>query len=172
MRDGEFVEALPPMKESRESPSAVSSGSGLVVAGGAPQESLLCGSVQRWPVDDCSLPTECRPGMQSALHGDTWYLITLSGEYSVRRYNRSYLDPTSHHGRRYLMLLIAVQLLPSLVATSLVRWRRGYGGPTTAIYAFSSSTQSWNMLLIMPLSLGMPTAVVLSKRTTDCEQWC
>ena len=34
MRDGQFVEALPPMKERRQSPSAVSSGSSLVVAGG------------------------------------------------------------------------------------------------------------------------------------------
>ena len=37
-----------------------------------------------------------------------------------------------------------------------------YGGPTTAIYAFSSSTQSWKHAADLPLSLGMPTAVVLS----------
>ncbi len=34
MRDGRFVETLPPLKKIRNSPSAVSSGSALVVAGG------------------------------------------------------------------------------------------------------------------------------------------
>ena len=56
MRNGKFIEVLPRMNEKRESPSAVSSGSALVFY----KRSLFCGSVHRWSVDDCSLPTKCR----------------------------------------------------------------------------------------------------------------
>ncbi len=69
------------------------------------------------------------------------------------------------------MLLIAVQLLPSLVAVSCPL-EEGLRRPTTAIYAFSSTvTQSWEHAADLPLVTGLPTAVVLSKRTTYCEQY-
>ena len=63
MRDGQFVEALPPMKEKRESLSAVSNGSALVVAGGCDASEFLS-SVEvfkdgQWTTA-CSLPTKYR----------------------------------------------------------------------------------------------------------------
>ncbi len=82
MRDGQFVEALPPMKETRCSPSAVSSGSALVVAGGRNTSGDLF-SVEvfkdgQWTTAP-SLPiAECF--LKSALHGDQWYLITSLGK--------------------------------------------------------------------------------------------
>ncbi len=82
MRDGQFVETLPPMKESRRSPSAVSSGSALVVAGGGNISGVLS-SVEvfkdgQWKTAP-SLPS-AEYDMQSALHGDQWYLITVVGK--------------------------------------------------------------------------------------------
>ncbi len=78
MRGGQFVETLPPMKERRSSPSAVSSGSALVVAGGlgipgdlSSVELLKDGQWTTAP----SLPSAGYE-MKSALHGDQWYLIT------------------------------------------------------------------------------------------------
>ena len=78
MRDGQFVEVLPPMKERRVLPSAVSSGSALVVAGGWSTSGALF-SVEvfkdgHWTTAP-SLPS-VGYGMKSALHGDQWYLIT------------------------------------------------------------------------------------------------
>ena len=78
MRDGQFVEILPPMNERRSSPSAVSSGSALVVAGGWNTSGGLS-SVEvfkdgQWTTAP-SLPSiGC--SMKSTLHGDQWYLIT------------------------------------------------------------------------------------------------
>ncbi len=79
MRDGQFVETLPPMKERRSSPSAVSSGSVLVVAGGWDGASGVISSVEvfkdgQWTTAP-SLPS-AGSHMKSALHGDQWYLIT------------------------------------------------------------------------------------------------
>ena len=81
LRDGEFVETLPPMREKRSSPSAVSSGSELVVAGGWGTSGELS-SVEmfrdgRWTTGP-SLPT-AGDDMKSALHGDMWYLIQQNG---------------------------------------------------------------------------------------------
>ena len=82
LRDGEFVETLPPMREKRYSLSAVSSGSELVVAGGVGTSGLLS-SVEvlrdgRWTTGP-SLPT-AGYDMRSALHGDMWYLIQRNGK--------------------------------------------------------------------------------------------
>ena len=79
MRDGQFVEVLPPMKERRE---AVSGRSALIVAGGLGISGHLS-SVEvfkdgQWTTAP-SLPST-RSGMQSALHGDQWYLITSLGK--------------------------------------------------------------------------------------------
>ena len=162
MRDGEFVEALPPMIESRESPSAVSSGSALFVAGGYDSSEFLS-SVEvfkdgRWTTAP-SLPC-AGSGMQSALHDDQWYLITRQGK------------------------VFCVSLLSLISGADQSPWETlpnapnsgsaavFFGGhllsieeggerkPTTAIHAFSSSTQSWIHVADM-LLLGLPTAVVL-----------
>ncbi len=164
MRDEEFVETLPPMKERREFSSAVSSGSGLVVAGGWGTSGILS-SVEvfkdgQWTTAP-SLPS-AEPFMQSALHGDTWYLITsfekvfctslqslISGSdqspWETLPDIPNYCSAAAFFGGRLLSV-----------------GGEDYGGPTTAIYAFSSSTQSWKHAADLPLSLGMPTDVVLS----------
>ncbi len=119
MRDGQFVEALPPMKKGRHLLFAVSSGSALVVAGGLGTLKDLS-SVEvfkdgQWTTAP-SLPIATSM-FKSALHGDQWYLISLRKVF--RTSLQSLIsDPTSHHGRRCLMLLMAGQLLPSLVAIS------------------------------------------------------
>ena len=82
LRDGEFVETLPPMREKRNRLSAVSSGSELVVAGGW-GTSGWSSSVEvfrdgRWTTGP-SLPT-AGSNMKSALHGDMWYLIQQNGK--------------------------------------------------------------------------------------------
>ena len=82
LRDGEFVETLPPMREKRSKPSVVSSGSELVVAGGVGTSGELS-SVEvfrdgRWTTGP-SLPT-AGSYMTSALHGDLWYLIRQYGK--------------------------------------------------------------------------------------------
>ena len=82
LRDGEFVETLPPMREKRSRLSAVSSGSELVVAGGCEISGVLS-SVEvlrdgRWTTGP-SLPT-AGGNMKSALHGDMWYLIQYNGK--------------------------------------------------------------------------------------------
>ena len=77
MIDDEFRKLLPPMKEKRESSSAVSSGSVLVVAGGY-GDSRLLSSVEvysggQWTYGH-TLPDACSD-MKSALYGDRWILI-------------------------------------------------------------------------------------------------
>ncbi len=145
MRDGQFVEALPPMKERRESPSAVSSWSALVVAGGSDASGDLS-SVEvfkdgQWTTAP-SLPS-AGSILQSALHGVQWYLITYQGK------------------------IFCVSLLALILGADQSPWETlpdalsvgggGYGDPTTAIYAFSFSIQSWVHVADMPLSLGLPS---------------
>ncbi len=162
MRDGQFIEVLPPMKERRRFQSAVSSGSALVVAGGRNTSGHLS-SVEvfkdsQWTTAP-SLPDEgC--SMQSALHGDQWYLITYQGK------------------------VFCVSLLSLISGDDLSPWETlpddapnscsaaaffggcllsigggGYREPTTAIYAFSIS---WVYVADLP-KRGFPTAVVLSR---------
>ncbi|XP_064401995.1 uncharacterized protein LOC135347836 isoform X2 [Halichondria panicea] len=160
MRDGQFVETLPPMIESRESASAVSDGSALVVAGGCDTSGELS-SVEvfkdgQWTTVP-SLPS-AGSVMQSALHGDQWYLITYQGKIFCVS----------------LLLLISGsdqsswETLPD--APNSCSAAAFFGGcllsigggdnrnPTTAIYALSSSTQSWVHAADLPLSLGLPTS--------------
>ena len=162
MRDGEFVEALPLMKEKRESPSAVSSGSALVVAGGWDASENLS-SVEvfkdgKWTTAP-SLPS-AGSVMQSALHGDQWYLIRDQGEvFCVSLLSLiSGADPSPW------------ETLPdapnSCSAASFFGGRLlsigggGHSNYTTAIYAFSTFTQSWVHVADLPV-LGLPTALVL-----------
>ena len=163
MRDGHFVETLPPMKERRCSPSAVSSWSALVVAGGCDASGDLS-SVEvfkdgQWMTAP-SLPDE-GSGMQSALHGDQWYLITYQGEI----FRVSLLSLIS--GSDQLPWETLPDAPNSYSAAAFFGGRllsiggQNYGGPTTTIYAFSTFTQSWEHVADLP-GLGLPIAVVLS----------
>ncbi len=167
MRDGQFVEILPPMEESRESPSAVSSGSALVVAGGCDASNDLS-SVEvfkdgQWTTAP-SLP-KAGSYMQSALHDDQWYLITYQGKV----FCVSLLSLISGGDGDQSPWKTSTLDAPIAAAfcffgshlLSIGGWR--HSNPTTAIYAFSSSTRSWVHVADLPRqSLGLPTAVVMS----------
>ncbi len=162
-----FVETMPPMKERRYTPSAVSSGPALVVAGGCDASGDLS-SVEVFKdgqgTTAPSLPSEGpRSVMQSALHGDQWYLITYQGKVFCVS---------------LLSLISGADLSPwetlrdapnNCSATAFFGGRLlSIGGgdhrkPSTTIYAFSPSTQSWVYVADLPvLGLPLPTAVVLS----------
>ena len=165
MRDGQFV-ALPPMKERRESPSAVSSWSALVVAGGCDASGDLS-SVEvfkdgQWTPAP-SLPS-AGSGMQSALHGDQWYLKTYQGKVFcvsllslISGSDQSPWETLPYAPNRYSAAAFFGGRLLSIGGGN-------YRNPTTTIYAFSSSTQSWLHVADLPLSLDLPTAVVLSSK--------
>ncbi len=163
MRDGEFVETLPPMKVRRESPSAVSSGSALVVAGGCDASGDLS-SVEvfkdgQWTTAP-SLPS-AGSVMQSALHGDQWYLITYQGKVVCVSLLSliSGSDPSP-----WETLPDAPNYSPAtaFLCGHLVSIGKGsHSSLTTTIYAFSSSTQSWVYVADMPLLLGLPMAAVV-----------
>ena len=165
MRDGEFVEALPPMKERRESPSAVSSGCALVVAGGEDTSGALS-SVEvfkdgQWTTAP-SLPSADYDVM-SALHGDQWYLITCLGKV----FRTSLQSLISGFDQSPWETLPDVPNSWSAAAFCSGRLLSIGGGddrnPTTAISAFSSttSTQLWEHVTDMPVSLTRSSAVVL-----------
>ncbi len=164
MRGGQFVEVLPPMMERRHSPSAVSSGSALVVAGGK-KTSRVISSVEvfkdgQWTTAPSLPNAEC--GMKSALHGDQWYLITYLGKV-FRTSLQSLISgsdqspwetlPDAHNN--YSAAAFFGGCLLSIGGED-------YRNPKTAIYAFSSSTQSWEHAADdMPVPLSASSAVVL-----------
>ncbi len=161
MRDGQFVEVLPPMNERRVSPSAVSSGSALVVAGGWGTSGLLS-SVEvfkdgQWMTAP-SLPSAGH-NMQSALHGDQWYLITNEGKVFCASLQSliSGADKSPW------------ETLPD--APNRFSAAAFFGGHLLSIggdiHALSTFTQSWERAWeraadLSLLSLGRPLAVVLS----------
>ncbi len=162
MRDGQFVEALPPMKEIRRSPSAVSSGSALVVAGGL-GTTVALSSVEvfkdgQWTTAP-SLPL-AGYDRKSALHGDQWYLICLrkifrtSLQSLISGSDQSPWETLPDAPNRYSAAALFGGRLLSIGGGD-------YGNPTTAISAFSSSTQSWEHVADMPLPLKYSSAVVL-----------
>ncbi len=163
MRDGQFVEVLPPMKERRRSPSAVSSGSALVVAGGLGTSGALS-SVEvfkdgQWTTAP-SLPSAGYE-MKSALHGDQWYLITVQGNvFCASLQSLISGDDKSPW-----------EMPPNANPFSAAAFFGGHllsigGGfsTTTTIHAFSTFTQSWEHVADLPLSLSTPTAVVRSSK--------
>ncbi len=164
MRDGQFVETLPPMKERRGSPSVVSSGSVLVVAGGRNISGDLS-SVEvfkdgQWTTAP-SLPS-AGSGMQSALHGDQWYLIT----YQRKVFSTSLQSLISGADKSPWETLPDAPNHFSAAAFfggHLLSIGGNFPGSTT-INAFSTFTQSWGHAVDLPLSLSMPTAVVLSSK--------
>ena len=120
LRNGEFVETLPPMREKRYRPSVVSSDSILVVAGGFGNSAVYLSSVEvfkdgQW-ITAPSVPTV--DYTVSAHHGDMWYLMNTSVMYSVLLYILFCPKNTSHHGRHYQALHMIVLLLLFLVADS------------------------------------------------------
>ncbi len=159
LRDGQFVEALPPMKERRESPSAVSCGSALVVAGGCDASGNLS-SVEmfkdgQWTTAP-SLPS-VGSVMQSALHGDQWYLITSLGKV-FHTSLQSLISGADQSPWETLPDAPNSRSASAFFGGCLLSiGGENYRNP---IYAFSSSSQSWKHVADLPL-MGLPTAVVL-----------
>ncbi len=167
MRDGQFVETLPPMKESRESLSAVSSGSALVVAGGYGTTRGLS-SVEvfkdgQWTTAP-SLPSiGC--SMKSALHGDQWYLITplrkvfrTSLQSLISRANQSPWETLPDVPNRCSAAAFFGGHLLSIGGGG------DYWKSTTIIHAFSPSTQSWEPVADLPMPLGWPTVFLSNEQ--------
>ncbi len=165
MRDTHFVEALPPLKETRESPSVVSSGSALIVAGGWGTPGDLS-SVEvfkdgQWTTAP-SLPS-AEFGVQSALHGDQWYLITGQGKVFCASL-QSLISGADQLPWETLPDAPNQFLAAAFFGRHLLSIGGSFPNPTN-IHAFSTFTQSWEHaadLPLMPPSLGMPTVVVLS----------
>ena len=166
MANGQFVETLPPMKERRSSPSAVSSESALVVAGGWDDSGALS-SVEvfkdgQWTTAPSLPSAACR--MKTALHGDQWYLITFHGQVFCASLQS--LISGAHQSPWQTLLVSDAPNQYSAAAYFgghfLSIGRVIYPNPTTPIHAFSFSTQSWEHLADLPVLLGLPTAGVLS----------
>ncbi len=161
MRDGRFVETLPPMKERRRSLSAVSSGSALVVARGEWATSVEVFKDGQWTTAPF-LPS-AGSDMKSALHGDQWYLITSFGKVFcaslqslVSGGNQSPSETLPDAPNRCSAAAFFGGHLLSIGGED-------YHNHTTTIHAFSPSTQSWEHVADLPLPLDRPTAVVLSR---------
>ena len=165
MRDGQFVEVLPPMKERRDSPSAVSSGSVLIVAGGRNISGALF-SVEvfkdgQWTTAP-SLPS-ADYDMRSALHSDQWYLITNLGKVFCASL-QSLISGADQLPWETLPDAPNHFSATAFFGGHLLSIGGGIPDPTT-IHAFSTFTQSWEHVADLPLLLyGMPTAVVLSSK--------
>ncbi len=165
MRDGQIVEVLPPMKERRESPSAVSSGPALVVAGGSGTSGLLS-SVEvfkdgHWTTAP-SLPSAGHD-MQSALHGDQWYLITNEGKVFCASLH-SLISGADKSPWETLPDLPHRFSAAAFFGGHLLSIGRGNSFPSIAdIHALSTFTQSWERAADLSLLIqGRPLAVVLS----------
>ncbi len=164
MRDGQFVEALPLMKERRRSPSAVSSGSALIVAGGLGIISGDLSSVEvfkdgQWTTAP-SLPSAAYE-MKSALHGDQWYLITLLGKVFCASL-QSLISGADKSPWETLPDAPNQFSAAAFFGGHLLSIGGGFPNPTTIIYTFSTFTQSWGHVADLPLSMLRPTVVVLS----------
>ena len=152
LRDGEFVETLPPMKEKRSRSSAVSSGSELVVAGGlgSTGTSEMLSSVEvfrdgRWTAGP-SLPT-AGDNMKSALHGDMWYLIQRNGNVFCTSIH-SLLSKEDQSPWKTLPNTPNSGSAAAFFGGSLL----SIGGFTSAICAYSTSSQSWEYVADLPIS--------------------
>ena len=165
VRDGQFVETLPPMKERRRSPLAVSSGSALVVAGGRNISGLLS-SVEvfkdgQWTTAP-SLPSAGYV-MESALHDDQWYLITYEGNVFCTSLH-SLMSGTDQSPWETLPNTPIEFSAAAFFGDRLL----SIGGsddrhPTTTIHAFSPVSQSWDHVIDLPsIPIDWPTAAVLS----------
>ncbi len=163
MKDGDFHESHPPMKEALRSPSVVSTGSALVVAGGCGTSADLS-SVEvlkdgQWTTAP-SLPY-AGSEMKSALHGDLWYIIQEN--QNVFRVSLQLLtsgtvsspwetlpDPPNE----YSAVAIFGGRLLSIGGGE-------YGKLTTGIHTLSSSSHSWEHVADLPIPVRRSSAVVL-----------
>ena len=162
LKDGEFKETLPPMREMRVSPSAVSSGSVLAVAGGHGTSEKLS-SVEvfkdgQWTTAP-SLPT-AGSWMKSALHEDQWYLFQWNGSV-YRTFIHSLLSNEDQSPWETLPDTLKRWSAVAFFGDHLLSVGRGDGLTTTsAIHAFSSSSQSWEHVADLPIPLSSTTATV------------
>ncbi len=166
MRDGQFVETLPPMKERQRSPSAVSSGSALIVAGGKNTSGRELSSVEvfkdgQWTTAP-SLPS-AGYDMMSALHGDQWYLITFQGKVFSTSL-QSLISGADKSPWETLPDAPNHYSAAAFFGSHLLSIGGGFPNPTPTIHAFSTFTQSWECVADLPLSLSWSTAVVLSSK--------
>ena len=162
LRDGEFVETLPPMREKRSRSSAVSSGSELVVAGGWGTSGELS-SVEvfrdgRWTIGP-SLPT-AGSVMKSALHGDMWYLIQRNGKVFCTSIH-SLLSKEDQSPWKTLPDTPNKYSAAAFFGGHLLSIGGGdYRNTTSSIHAFSTSSQSWEHMADLPVLLSESAAVV------------
>ena len=165
LKDGEFVETLPPMREKRHSPSVVSSESVLVVAGGGHGgTSEWLSSVEvfkdgRWMKARSSLPT-AGSWMKSALHGDQWYLFQQNGNV-LKTCIHSLLSEEGQSPWEILTDAPNVYSASAYFSDHLLSIGGGDGlTPTSAIHAFSSTSKSWEHVADLPLPLNAMTTAV------------
>ena len=165
MRDGQFVEALPPMKERRSSPSAVSSGSALVVAGGYGTSGALS-SVEvfkngQWT----TAPSIPRAGydMKSDLHGDQWYLLmSMAGKvFHVSLQSLISGDDQSPWATLPSTPMNRFSATAFFGGYLLSIGGGDYPNPSRTIYAFSTFSQPWVHVANLPVRLAQSSAVVL-----------
>ena len=174
MIDSEFQEVLPPLKEKRRSPSAVSSGSVLVVAGG------LDGSVTRslssvevynngqWTYRQ-SLPSRCYH-MKSVLYGDKWILIGGEGQgtkvYCVSL--QSLVSGTEQSPWETLPDAPFDYSAAALFGSRILSIGGvNYTNVTSSMHAYSPDTQSWihegglNQPLYKACAIVLPTGELM-----------
>ena len=169
LRDGQFVETLPPMREKRSSPYAVGNGSILAVAGGLGTSLSILNSVEVlidavW-VTAPSLPTVGH-NMKSALCGDQWYLMHEDG----RVFHTSLYSLLSSEGQSPWKIHPTSQNVYSAAAAFFSGHLLSIGGwktfssvvATRDIYAFSSISQSWEHVADLTVPLKNSSAIVLS----------
>ena len=160
LRNGEFVEALPPMREKRCRSSVVSHESILVVAGGFGTLGVSISSVEVFE-DGQWLTAPSLPTVEytvSAHHGDMWYLMNSYG----------YVFCTSIHSLLSKEHQSPWETLPSApYDVSAVAFFGGrllsIGGgitPTSSIHVFSTSSQSWEHVADLPVPLSRSCAGV------------
>ena len=166
LRDGEFVEMLLPMREKRHSACAVSWESALFVAGGEDAFGELSTSVEVFKdgvwMTAPSLPT-AGSNMKSTLHGDQWFLINgltkAIFQVSLQNLITSTKSPWTTQTQ-----------LAALNVHSAFTFFSGYflsigGGwhhsTTSSIHAFSSISQSWELVDDLPVPLSNLSAAIL-----------
>ena len=142
-----WAQPLPPMTTERYQASAVSVGDCLIVAGGCDGNSLHAVEVyngHRWRSAQ-SLPTACSC-MKSTLHEGNWYLAGGIGQGSKVYHTslRSLIATTHLEGARQTSIWKQLPgtswSSPAVLHNQLITVQGGY---SSAIHAYSSSTESW-----------------------------
>ena len=162
MKDGKFCESHPPMKVARYSPSVVSNGSALMVAGGRVTTGVYSVEVLKdgqWTT--CPSIPISDGFMKSALHGDLWYIILMSNK-AFRVSLQSLISGTDSSPWETLPNVPKRYSAAAFFGGQLLSiGGENRGRPTTDIYALSSSTQSWEHVADLPIKMKQSSAVVL-----------